>query len=356
MTIIESIRTTAVLVPLRRPLQTASGRIERFPLVLIDLATDEGVTGHAYAQVYLPELLPALQAAVDGLGRMVVGLELAPRDLHALLLRRLRLWGTKNLVGAALGALDMAWWDTHARVRDEPLYATLGCAPRPVQVYLSVGMYDAAGVADIAEEAARNGYRALKIKIGFPTLAEDLAVVRAARKALGQRTLMVDYNQSLSPQEAMIRCHALEQEGLAWIEEPVAADDYASHAALATALVTPIQLGENFNSSDEMRAALAVRAMDFVMPDAQFIRGVSGWLEAAALAHHARMPCSSHLFSEASAHLLCATPTAHWLEMMDVAGVLLREDYPVADGMLTPPQRPGIGIEWDESAIARYRA
>ena len=355
MAVITSLSTTPVLAPLARPLKTASGHIERFPLVLIDLHTDAGVSGHAYAQVYLPELLPALRSAIVGLGQLVVGLELTPRDLHTTVLKRLRLWGAKNLVGAALGALDMAWWDAYARSRDEPLYATLGCAPRPLPVYMSAGMYDATSVVDVAEAALREGHQALKIKVGFATFAEDLAAIRAAQRVLGGRALMIDYNQSLTPQQARLRCRALDGEGLTWIEEPVAADDYLTHAELAATLTTPIQLGENFNSSDEMRNALALRAMDYVMPDAQFIRGVSGWLEAATLAHSAQMECSSHLFPEVSSHLLCATPTAHYLEWLDVASALQRETWPIVDGMLTPPARAGIGIEWDDAAVARHR-
>ena len=103
------------------------------------------------------------------------------------------------------------------------------------------------------------------------------------------------------------------------------------------------------------RVALAARAMDYVMPDPQFIRGVTGWLEAAALARQAQMECSSHAFVEASSHLLCATPTAHWLELLDAASPLLRAGYPVVDGTLTPPERPGIGLEWDEAAVAHCR-
>jgi mandelate racemase len=336
-------------------LKTASGHIERFPLVLIDLHTDAGVSGHAYAEIYLPELLPTLESAILGLGQMVTGLELAPRDLYSMMLKRLRLWGAKNVIGAALGALDMAWWDAYARTRNEPLYATLGCAPRAVPVYMSAGMYDAAGVVEVAQAAVDEGHRALKIKVGFPTFAADLAAIRAAKRVLGERALMVDYNQSLSPTEARLRCRALDDEGLAWIEEPVAADDYVTHAELSASLKTPIQIGENFNSSDEMRSALRARAMDYVMPDAQFIRGVSGWLEAAALARTAQMECSSHLFPEASSHLLCATPTAHYLEWLDVANGLQSEPWPLVDGTLTPPARPGIGIEWDIAAVARHR-
>jgi mandelate racemase len=352
-----SIRTTPVLAPIPRPVRTASGTIDRFPLVLIDVTTDDGVEGRAYAQVYLPELLPALDRTVAALAGMIIGMPLAPRDLHAFLSRRCRLFGTKGLTGVALGGLDMALWDTWARARGEPLARALGAELRPLKAYNSVGLYDAKSVVEIAEETKAAGYAGLKIKAGFPTLAEDLAAVRTARKALGDGiALMIDYNQSLDVTEAMVRCQALDDEGLEWIEEPVLADDLEGCARIANAIVTPIQIGENFHGPAEMRAAIAAKAMDLVMPDAQFIHGVTGWLEAAALARTAGLPMSSHTFVEASMHLLCATPTAHWLEVMDAAGGLRRAPLKLHDGMVTPWDAPGIGMEWNEVAVALLRS
>ncbi|HEX2546436.1 MAG TPA: enolase C-terminal domain-like protein [Ramlibacter sp.] len=354
---ITGIHTTPVLAPLPVPLRTASGSIERFPLVLIELSTDAGVTGRAYAQSYLPELLPALDRTVAGMGAMTVGQALAPRDLHELLRRRLRLLGVKGLAGMALGALDLVFWDAWARSRGECLARSLGAEPRPLRAYNSVGLYDADSVAPLAEETMAAGFAGLKIKLGFPTLAEDLAAVRAARRVLGdQLALMVDYNQSLSAPEALLRCRALDDEGLAWIEEPVLADDFEACARIAAAVHTPIQIGENFHGPGDMRAAIAAQAMDLVMPDPQFVHGVTGWMEAAALARGAGLPMSSHIFVEASAQLLCATPTAHWIEVLDAAGGLRREPLDVRGGCLHPSQAPGLGIEWDEHAVRRMRA
>lgn len=354
---ITGIATTPVLAPLPTPLRTASGSIERFPLVLIEVTTEAGVAGRAYAQAYFPELLPALERTVAGLGSMVVGQPLAPRDLHEFLRRRCRLLGLKGLAGMALGALDMAWWDAWARIRGEPLALALGGALRPLRAYNSVGLYDPDSVAPVAEATVAAGFAGLKIKLGFPTLAEDLAAVRAARRALGDGpALMVDYNQSLSAPEAMRRCRALDDEGLEWIEEPLLADDLDGCARIAAAVHTPIQIGENFHGPGEMRAAIAAQAMDLVMPDVQFVHGVTGWLEAAALASAAGLPMSSHIFVEASAQLLCVTPTAHWIEVLDAAGGLLRAPLELRDGNLQPSNAPGIGLEWQQDAVARYRA
>lgn len=353
---IASIRTTPVLAPLPRPVRTASGNIERFPLVLIDVVTDSGVEGRAYAQVYLPELLPALERCVAGMAGLLIGKALAPRDLHEQLRGRCRLFGLKGMTGVALGGLDMALWDAWARARGEPLARALGAELRPVKAYNSVGMYDAESVAQIAEETRAAGYAGLKIKVGFPTLAEDLATVRAARRGLGDGiALMIDYNQSLSLPEALRRCRAMDQEGLAWIEEPVLADDLEGCARIADAVATPIQIGENFHGPLEMRAAIAAGAMDLVMPDAQYIHGVTGWLEATALARAAGLPMSSHCFVEASYQLLCATPTADWLEVLDAAGGLRRAPLKVQDGCLQPWDAPGLGMDWDEAAVARHR-
>jgi mandelate racemase len=353
---ITGIATTPVLAPLPTPLRTASGSIERFPIVLIELNTDAGVTGRAYAQAYLPELLGALERTVAGLGSLVVGQALAPRDLHELVKRRCRLLGIKGLAGMALGGLDMAWWDAWARSRGEPLARALGAQLRPLKAYNSVGLYDAGSVAAVAESTVAGGFAGLKIKLGFPTFAEDLAAVRAARRALGDGpALMVDYNQSLSAPEAMRRCRALDDEGLEWIEEPVLADDFDACARIAAAVKTPIQIGENFHGPGEMRAAIAAGAMDLVMPDPQIIHGVTGWLEAAALARSAGLPMSSHIFVEASAQLMCATPTAHWLEVLDAAAGLRAAPLALRDGCLHPWEAPGLGLEWRDDVVACYR-
>ena len=141
---------------------------------------------------------------------------------------------------------------------------------------------------------------------------------------------------------------------MAWIEEPVRGEDFRGAAEVAAALATPIQIGENFSGPFEMEEALRAKAADLVMPDVQQIGGVTGWLRAAALAHTAGVPCSSHLFIEASAHLLAVTPTCHWIEYLDVAAPVLAEPLRPVDGTLRAPSRPGLGLAWDEAAVRRY--
>jgi len=176
------------------------------------------------------------------------------------------------------------------------------------------------------------------------------------QKRLGSEiAVMVDYNQALSLAQALERGRALDQEGIYWLEEPIRHDDYAGNATLVRELKTPIQIGENFSESSAMAVALAAGAADYVMPDLERIGGVTGWLRAAALAATHRIEMSSHLFPEVSAHLLAATPTAHFLEYMDWADKILVEPLEIVDGFAVVPQRPGNGLAWDAKAVKKYR-
>ena len=138
-----------------------------------------------------------------------------------------------------------------------------------------------------------------------------------------------------------------------WIEEPVPAEDLAGHAAVRAASPVRIQTGENWWFPRDMAKAIAAGALDYAMPDLMKIGGITGWLSAMGQAEAASIPMSSHLFIEASAHVLPVTPTAHWLEFLDVAGAVLAEPFRPIDGKVTA-RGPGLGIEWDEAAVKKF--
>jgi mandelate racemase len=166
--------------------------------------------------------------------------------------------------------------------------------------------------------------------------------------------IMVDYNQCLAPVEAVQRVKVLDDEGLAWVEEPTLAHDYAGHALVAREARTPIQCGENWWGILDMRHALDAQASDFVMPDVMKIGGVTGWMRAASLAHSRGIRMSNHLWPEISAQLLCLTPTAHWLEYADWWNPIVAEPLRIENGMATVETAPGSGLAWNEDAVARF--
>jgi mandelate racemase len=353
---VRDVEAVAVVGPLAAPMRTASGTIETAPLVLVDLRTEEGVVGRSYLFGYQPFTLPALRELVVALGRELKGEPLVPFELERRLRARLTLLGSRGLQGMALAAMDMAAWDALAVAAGLPLATLLGGRPRPIPAYDSLGMVAADDAPGAAERSRARGFRGLKIKLGWPSLSQDLEVVRALRRALPDDVaVMVDFNQSLSAAEAIRRGRALDDEGVAWIEEPVRADDFSGAAQVAAALRTPVMIGENLAGVFELDTALRSRACDLVMPDVQQIGGVSGWLRAAALIQAAGIPCSSHLFVELSSHLLAVTPTCHWLEYLDVASPLLVDPPQIVSGALEAPSRPGSGLTWNPEAVARHR-
>jgi mandelate racemase len=356
---LRALRARPVLVPIKRPPVSASGAIPKAALVLFDLETDEGVTGRSYVFGFAPWTLSSIVGCAHGLFEMIKGDPLAPFDLEAKLRRQLTLLDPNGLVGLALAGLDMAAWDALAQARGVPLVSLLGGAPRAIPAYNSTGLWiqPVDTLADEAEALLAEGFSAVKLRLGRDDLAQDLAAVRAVKKRIGDRaTLMCDFNQRLTVNEAIRYARALDGEGLYWIEEPVRHDDYEGYARIAAEAATPIQIGENLVDTFEMARAIALRSLDFVMPDVQRIGGVTGWLRAAALAHAHGIEMSSHLFPELSVHLLGVTPTCHWLEYMDWAAPLLQEPLGVKDGVARIPDRPGAGIRWDEAAVARYAA
>jgi mandelate racemase len=251
----------------------------------------------------------------------------------------------------------MAAWDAVSKAANLPLVRLLGGVSRPLQVYNSFGMAEVDGVGALADESVAAGFRAMKIKLGYPEVTQDIAAIRAVREVAGDAmVLMADYNQSLSVPEAVRRVRIIDGENIAWIEEPVRADDYAGHATVAQEARTPIQLGENWWGPADMAKSIAAGASDLAMPDVMKIGGVTGWLRAAALAQAAGLPMSSHIFPEISAHLLAISPTCHWLEYLDFASPILTDPMKVVNGSVSPSPTPGCGIAWDEAAVARYLA
>lgn len=354
---IEGFQVRAVRVPMAEPHRTASGVITESPLVLTDAITDAGVIGHSMVFTYTAAALKPTAELIRNLEPLVKGEVLAPAELENKLSRRFRLLGTQGLVGIALAAIDMALWDALARISGLPLARMLGGVEKPVRAYGAVGYEGVAGSASTAEKWAKRGFTGVKAKIGYPTVEEDVAVVRAMRRAVGDRVaIMVDYNQCLTPVEAMERLRTLDDEGLTWVEEPTLAHDYAGHAEIAREARTPIQCGENWWGTLDMLHAIEARASDFVMPDVMKIGGVTGWLRAATLASTRGLLVSNHLWPEISARLLCCTPTAHWLEYADWWNPIVSEPLQVKDGYAVVSNAIGSGVDWNEEAVGRYAA
>jgi mandelate racemase len=355
----KSIRARPVVLELERPIVARIATITDWPLVLIDLETEEGVVGRSYLGPYNAKAMRYLIPALHDLGEMLAGHRLAPSELYAVARKSLHFVGYQGLSMIAVAGLDMAAWDALAKAAGLPLCVLLGGSVGPVSAYNSNGLWLREPKA-VAEEAIElrdeGGFTGLKLRLGRARMRDDLATIAAVRDAVGEETrLMVDFNQGLHLGEALHLCHAIDGLGLEWIEEPLVYDNLDGHAQLASELRTPIQIGENFYGPRDLLRALQMKACDFVMPDFMRIGGVTGWLRAAAIAGTAGVPMSTHLYPEVAAHVMRVTETAHWLEWQDWADPILQAPFEVKEGRLHIPDVPGVGLEWNEDAVRAHQ-
>jgi L-alanine-DL-glutamate epimerase-like enolase superfamily enzyme len=385
---IVDIRTTALSYRCEPPYGSAGGMQARRGALLVEIETDEHIIGIGEAGVGGG----ATQAVIEkALKPMLIGED--PLLIEALWQRmfaRTRQFGRRGVVMNALSGIDIALWDIAGKVARLPLYRLLGGCRERVEAYASGGFYqEGKSIDDLAAEAESyraRGFRGMKMKIGRNPATqtplrhlvegaeacvvepeEDIARVAAVRRALGPKAkLMVDVNCAWSPAMAIVMGRALEPQGIYWIEEPVATDDIDGSAQVAAALATPIAGYETEIGLYGFRELITRRAVDIVQADLAWAGGFSECRRIAALAQAHHLMVAPHAFAgavllAASLHFLAAVPNGLELEF-DQNPNGLRDDLlqePLAidrDGMVKVPQRPGLGIELDAAAVARYRA
>ena len=224
MTTIRSLTARAVFVPMTRPLHTSTGAIDKVPLVLIDLTTSSGAIGRSYLFCVTPLALRSQVALLEEMATLITGQQLAPIDIEQMLNQRFTLLGATGLVGMAISGIDMAAWDAKAIEAGLPLARLLGGGIKPIKAYNSCGLglmgprLDAGDLGREAIELLQGGFSAVKLRLGYATLEQDIAAVHAVRAAIPAGVhIMTDYNQALTPTEAIRRGHALDALGLTWI-------------------------------------------------------------------------------------------------------------------------------------------
>ena len=355
---LQGIQVHTLSVPLRRPIVSKVGGYPDWPFILIEVQTREGVVGRSYLEPYVHKAVKPIVSVIEAIASQFEGKPIAPLDVFGDAMKTLHLNGRQGMTVIALSGIDMAIWDALARAAGRSLAAQLGGSSGPVRAYNTNGLW-LIPKDKIAAEAkalvAQGGFKAIKMRLGRTTLAEDVEAIRIVRDAVGDDiTLMSDFNQGLTLGEALQRMHGLDDQGLYWFEEPIVYDDYEGCAQIAREMKTPIQIGENIYGPREFHKAVMAKAADLYMPDLMRIGGVTGWMRSAAIAGAANLPLSSHLYTPISAQLLRVSESADWLEWSDWAEPFLAEPFEAKDGYAVVPDKPGNGLEWDKAALKKY--
>ncbi len=355
---ITGVRSRVVKVPLKKKVVSRIGIFESMIFLLVDVDTDEGISGSCYLWAFTPSGAGALQQVLAELAQVATGEDpFYSARLWRRMWSRITQWGHKGLSVIAMSGIDTATWDIVGKALNKPLAQVLGAYTEVVPTYASEGLWltgDLNALGREAEELVSRGFKAVKLRLGRERMADDLEAVRIVRDVIGADTLLMeDSNQGWDVDYTIRIGRKLEAFNLYWMEEPIPHDDLAGHARIAAALDTPLASGENIYSPQGFREAIELKAMNILMPDLERVGGVTGWMRTAALAETWNLPICTHLFPEVNVHLLAAAPTGCFLEYMPWAEDLFQEKLEMVDGKIRVPDRPGLGFTWDEAAIKR---
>lgn len=354
---VTAVETQPVTVRLDQPIGSALGEIAKFGCILVTVRTDAGITGENLIFTLNDRRTKVLRQMVDELADVAVGHDAGHiAGFWARAWKDINFLGHKGVPVAGISAIDGALWDLLGKAAGLPLYRLLGGAQDRVPAYHSGGLWLSRSIDELVVEAqgfVDQGFRAMKMRLGLPDPAEDIARVRAVRDAIGPGVkLMADANQGLTEAQAIRLGRRLEPFDLTWFEEPLPAWDLDGLARVAAALDIPIASGETEYTRYGFRRMLELRSADILMPDLQRVGGVSEFMRVGHMAESHDIAVSSHLFPETSVQVLGALSNAIFLEYMPWFSSLYNETLEFRDGSAAVPERPGWGFTFNRDYIA----
>ncbi|WP_085026615.1 mandelate racemase/muconate lactonizing enzyme family protein [Ensifer aridi] len=323
---------------------------------LVTITDSDGASGTGYSYTIGTGGSSVMRLLADHLAPRLIGRD---ADQIEAIWHELEFATHATTIGAitsiALAAIDTALWDLRARKQSLPLWKLAGGAKDRCPLYTTEGGWLHISVEALVEdalEAQSKGFSGSKVKIGKRHGSEDLARLSAVRKAVGDGyEIMTDANQGFTVDEAIRRAERLKELDLAWIEEPLPADDIDGHVRLNRSTATPVAIGESLYSIRHFREYMQKGACSIVQVDVGRIGGITPWLKVAHAAEAFDMPVCPHFLMELHVSLTCAVPNGKYVEYIPQLDDITTSRLAVEDGMALAPMTPGLGIEWDWDAI-----
>ena len=349
--------------PMAKPIRNGKYVYTHQGLDVIKIETDEGITGIGLGGG-VTEAEDIGRSIAEHLKQCVVGQD--PFDTERIWddMWQPKLVGRRGITTRVISAIDIALWDVKGKACNLPLYKMLGGYTDSVPVYIAGGYYEEGkGLEELAaemEESVSMGASAIKMKIGGVSIKEDVERVRVVRETVGPDVkLMVDANCAYRYYEAIDIARKMERYDIAWFEEPVNPDDYRGHQLVAQATSIPIATGENEYTRYGFRDLIENRCAAILQPDALIMGGITEFMKVAAMAQAHDLPVAPHGNQDVHVHLVAAIPNGLTVEYYRAStdpmwGKTFKDTLMVDNGNLHPPDRPGLGVELNEEALAPY--
>jgi D-galactarolactone cycloisomerase len=361
---VKTIRLRAT-IPTEGQVFSRSGVRNYRSATLVQVQTDEGITGLGSCsgngeliEVIISKVLKPLLIGMDPTQIEEIWDKAYVRGGH-------KEFGSRGIGVVALSGIDIALWDILGKVRGLPLYQLLGGKCRDNVPVYATALYpeEPAKVGRRARAFAEQGFHGVKIKVGFD-LEQDIGIVRAVREELGKDFMvMTDANQGYSIEVGLKAAEAFSKCGVFWLEEPLFAEDIEGHVQLREKGNVPIAVGENLNTYYAFENFVARGAVDFLQPDVARAGGITEIKKIAALATRHNATVSFHTWGDAvalaaSLHLSAALKECGVMELdytyNPLRAELLKEPLEVKDGYMTPPDKPGLGIDLNSQALEKF--
>ncbi|GAB2608298.1 mandelate racemase/muconate lactonizing enzyme family protein [Pseudactinotalea suaedae] len=345
-----------------RPRTDAMQSFRAQETVFVELTLASGARGLGYTYTIGTGGGAVLSLLRETLLPAVVGLDATrPEALWTALLDTTRATTVGAITALAIAAVDTAAWDATTRRDGRPLWQAAGGAQESVPTYDTEGGWLHLHVDELVQGAVaaqQAGFAGIKVKVGKPSLAEDLDRLTAVRAAVGSADgfeIMLDANQCFTLDDAIRRARAFEAIDPAWLEEPLPADDPLAHQQLARATTIPIAVGESLYSIRQFQTYASLGAATILQPDVARIGGITPWLKVAHLAETHSLPVAPHFLMELHVSLACAVPNGRYVEHVPQLSAITRTTQQVREGRLHAPITPGLGIDWNRDEIDRRR-
>ncbi|MGO4419556.1 mandelate racemase/muconate lactonizing enzyme family protein [Streptomyces sp. MCAF7] len=328
--------------------------------VLVTVHTSDGLSGIGYSYTIGTGGQAVVSLVRDHLVPALLGRDARPIEaLWRHMLDQTRATTVGAITSLAFAAVDTALWDLRGRRTGESLWRMAGGAHERLPVYDTEGGWLHLPIEEVVEGARRSaaaGLRGVKIKVGRPSPAEDAERLAAVRAAVGpELEVMVDANQAFTAAEAIRRARTYEPLDIAWFEEPLPADDLAGHRRLSASTSVPVAVGESLYSVQRFGAYLAAGAAGIVQVDVARVGGITPWLKVAHAAEACNVAVSPHFLMELHVSLAAAVPNGIFVEHIPQLQAITHSTLAIEDGCVTPPDVPGIGIDWNPDALDDHR-